>query len=182
MTAPSSIEIEIHTRESCIVTLRGEHAAASREGVTLALALARDYTRVIVDLTPCTSIDATVLTALLASAGRMQAARGALEVVAPRRAYAMRRALWLAGVLPRVRTHTTRSEAIAAITAAEERLRPRNRPVSLRAVIAEIEHINGKAEPPRATPAARPRRSTVLRARVEDSVLDADDVRRRRAA
>jgi hypothetical protein len=42
VTAPSNIEIEIHTPESCILTLHGEHDSASREGLTLALTLARN--------------------------------------------------------------------------------------------------------------------------------------------
>ena len=157
MPSASSVRrSEIHTRESSSVTLHGEHDAASSEGVSLALALARGYTHVIVDLTPCTFLDGTIINALLTSAGRMRAADGALELVAPNGATAVRRTLGFAGVLSLLPAHASRSEAIAAITTAA-RVRAHNRPVSLHAVNAEIEHLNSKTEASRSTRAGKAR-------------------------
>ena len=98
MAAQSSIEIEIHSPTSCIVTLHGEHDMASREAVTMALALTRDYSRVLVDLTTCTFIDATVTNALLAAAARLQDGRS-LELVVPAASHPVRRLLSVAGFL-----------------------------------------------------------------------------------
>ncbi len=181
MTTPSSVEIEIHTRESCIVTLHGEHDAASSEGVTLALALARSYTHVIVDLTPCTFLDGRIINALLNCASGMRSADGALELVAPNGATAVRRTLGFAGVLDLLPAHATRSEAIAAITTAA-RVRAHSRPVNLRAVNAEIDYLNSQTEASRSTRSGKPRGLTVVRAHVEDPVGDSNAARRRRAA
>ena len=181
MTSVSSVEIEIHTRESCIVTLHGEHDAASSEEVTLALALARGHTHVIVDLTPCTFLDGTIINALLTSAAHMRVTDGALELVAPHGATAVRRTLGFAGVLTLLPAHASRSEAIAAITAAA-RVRAHSRTVSLCAVSAEIDHLNSKTEAARATRPGTSRGLTVVRAHVEDSVVDPDEARRRRGA
>ena len=180
MTPASSIEIEIHTRESCIVTLHGEHDAASSESVRLALGLASGYNHMIVDLTPCTFLDGTIINALVASARHMRAADGALELVAPIGVATVHRTLGLAGVLPLLPIHASRSDGIAAIATAE-RVRAHGRPVSLLAVRAEIDHLSSKTEASRSARAAKPRALTVVRAHVEDSAAESDEARRRAA-
>lgn len=170
MPRPSSIGIEIHTPASCVVTLYGEHDAAGRDGVTLALALARDYTYLLVDLTPCTFLDGTVINALLATATRMRAGGASLEL-AMSRTQTIRRTLEFSGVLELLPLHETRSAGIAAISAAE-RLAAHPRPVSLRAARAEIDHFHDRTEKARARTSAATRSVTVVRAQVADSQIE----------
>jgi anti-anti-sigma factor len=171
----------MQTREACIVTLHGEHDVATSEGVALALALARDYAHVLVDLTPCTFLDGAVINALLVGARRMRAAEGALELIAPSDVRGVRRTLALAGVLPLLPIHATRSEGLIAITTAE-RVRAHDRPLSFRAVSAEIDHLEGEPPASRTLRATKLRGHTVLRAQVEESALESDEAVRRRSA
>jgi anti-anti-sigma factor len=174
-----SIEIEIHTRASCVVTLYGEHDRATSDGVTLALALARDYTHLLVDLTPCTFLDGSVINALLSTAKRMRAGGASLELaVGPR--HVVRRTLELAGVLPLLPMHASRAVGIAAIATAET-LANHTRPQKLRALSMEIDDL-GATTQDRKHPAAKMRGVTVLRARVADATSDALESDERRAA
>jgi anti-anti-sigma factor len=179
--APSTIDIEIHTPESCILTLIGEHDSASSEGLTLALVLARDYAHVLVDLTRCTFLDATILGALLTAGQRMRAADKALELIIPPRADGVYRTLELARVLPLLPIHATRSEGVGAVATAA-RLRTHGEPLRLRAVSAEIDQLSEKPEISRAIHAAKMRGRTIVRARVEVAAIEADDAGRHRAA
>jgi anti-anti-sigma factor len=119
VAAQASVEIEIHSQSVCIVTLRGEHDAASSEAVTLALAAARGYDNILVDLAQCTFIDSTLITALLVSARRAQQVAGALELVLPNESNAVRRTLEIANVQMILPFHATRVAAIAAVTASD---------------------------------------------------------------
>jgi anti-anti-sigma factor len=176
----SSIEIEVHSRESCVITLHGEHDAATSDGVTLALALARDYACLLVDLTPCTFLDGTVINALLHTA-KDRRAGGARLAVAVRRPSVAQRTLELCGALTLIPAHESRAAGIEALAQAE-RAAGHARPVSLRAVTAEIDHFNARngARPKR--PLSKRRGMTVLRAQVTDSTSDALERERRRAA
>ena len=147
----------------------------------MALVLARRYAHVLVDLTHCTFLDARIVGALLAAAARMRATDGALELIAPRRVDGIYRTLALAGVLPLLPIHATRSDGLAAVTTAA-RVRAHDRPVSLRAVSAEIDHLQSEPAISRTIHAAKMRGSTVLRARIEDAAIEADDTQRPRAA
>ena len=169
MAAQSSIEIEIHSPTSFIVTLHGEHDMASREAVTMALALTRDYTRVLVDLTTCTFIDATVTNALLAAAARPQDGRS-LELIVPAGAHPVRRLLSIAGILTGLRLHPTRAHGLATDDATERQSAP---PAGdLRMVPGSVaKRARGIGGQPWKRPAGARRGVTVLRAHVTD---DAD--------
>jgi anti-anti-sigma factor len=171
VAAHYSIEIEIHAPESCIVTLHGEHDSASSEGLTLALVLARRYEHVLVDLTPCTFLDARIVGAVLEAAARMRSAGGALELIVPTRVDGVYRTLALTGVLPLLPIHATRSDGIGAIATAA-RLRAHARPVSLRAVVSELEHFSARPAAARERPVAKTRGITVLRAHVADTTSE----------
>jgi anti-anti-sigma factor len=94
----NSVEIRIHSAAACIVTLRGEHDVNSRETVTLALAAARAYSNILVDLAACTFIDSSIITTLLEAAKRARQADGALELVVPTESNAVRRTLEISNV------------------------------------------------------------------------------------
>jgi anti-anti-sigma regulatory factor len=183
VAAPSSIEIEIQAPSSCLVTLHGEHDMSSREAVTMALALARTYSNVLVDLTPCTFIDTTVTNAVLVAAGQLRQSDRSLELIVPADAVATRRVLGLTGVLPVVPLHDTRAAALAAVASAE-RVRAHRRKLDLRTLSARIEELSIKSKAGRAPHVAKPRPgTTVLRAKVaETDITDAEAEARRRAA
>jgi anti-anti-sigma regulatory factor len=79
--------IDIHApdrdtdRFDAVVALRGEHDLLTREGVRVALASVRG--RVLVDLTACTFLDATIIGVLLARARRLDRIGSGLEVLLP---------------------------------------------------------------------------------------------------
>ena len=108
MPAQANIEIQIHSSNICIVTLRGEHDAASSEAVTLALAAARHYGNILVDLGECTFVDSSLISALLLAAKRARQLGGALELVVPVEANAVRRTLEIANVQMLLPFHATR--------------------------------------------------------------------------
>ena len=167
MAAQSSIEIEIHSPTSCIVTLHGEHDVASREAVTMALALTRDYTSVLVDLTACTFIDATVTKTLLAAAARLRQGERSLELIVPTGSHPIRRLLSVAGILPVVPLHATRARGLAALDSAERELADRSAR-DLRAAAPRTVRLSS-TEASRSARLVKARRgTTVLRAYVAD--------------
>jgi anti-anti-sigma factor len=117
MTASSSIELAIHSHAVAVVTLRGEYDLASAERLGAALDAAESRPAVLVDLSACTFVDSSVITALLRAAGRARARDGTLELVVPT-AGLVRRALELAGVRAILPLHETQRAALAAIEAA----------------------------------------------------------------
>ena len=114
MAAQPTTEIEIHSATICIVTLRGEHDAASSEAITLALTLARSYTNVLVDLAGCSFIDSSVIGVLLAAETRAGEQGGRLALVVPIESTPVRRTLEIANVQGRLPFHAARADGIAS--------------------------------------------------------------------
>jgi anti-sigma B factor antagonist len=109
---PSGIEIGAHSPAISTVTLRGEHDLHSWSEVTLALANASQRRGVVVDLTACTFLDSSMLTALLVAAKQLRTRGGALAVVIPREAE-IRRIFEVMNVDAVLAIHETRAAAIA---------------------------------------------------------------------
>ena len=116
MRAPTSIDVETSSPPS-LVTLRGEHDVGSWTDVAFALAAAGAQSTVLVDLSECTFMDSTVITALLVAAKQLHARDGALEVFIPADAVAIRRTLELMNVDAMLSTHETREAAVASLAA-----------------------------------------------------------------
>jgi anti-anti-sigma factor len=170
VAAQSSIEIEVYSRATCIVTLRREHDMASRLGVEQALALAATHRYTIVDLSRCTFMDAAVMGTLLRAASAARHADGALELVVPPSAANIRRLLELTGVPVILPYHSTRVEAIASVESAARLHAYTPRAHGLRRVCARIEHLQAKTEASKARRNANISGITVVRARVEPAV------------
>jgi anti-anti-sigma regulatory factor len=166
--ARARTEIQIQSPTACILTLHGEHDLASRPGLTVALAVARGYVHVLVDLTHCTFGDASLVSTLLVASKRLRARDGALELVVPPSAYPVRRVLELAGAHTRLPIHETRAEGIASMSSAET-LRAHPRRGRLRLVSARIDHLHSKTEAARHTHDAKARGFTVVRAEIADA-------------
>ncbi len=156
MAAHNCVEIKIHSAAACIVTLRGEHDVSSREAVSLALAAARGYPRVLVDLTGCTFIDSSVITSLLLASKRTHQAGGTLELVVPSEANAVRRTLEIANIQMIMPFHETPEAGLASLAAAVLRA-PHGEPAAA-SLAARVEDV-----PPRTRAGV-----TILRAQVAD--------------
>jgi anti-anti-sigma factor len=167
VAAQASIEIEVYSQATCVVTLRREHDMASRLGVEQALALAATHRYTIADLSRCTFMDAAVMGVLLRAASAARHADGALELVVPPSAGNIRRLLELTGIPAILPFHSTRIEAIASVESAARLRTHKPRSQSLRRVCARIEHLQAKTEASRARSIARMGSVTVIRARVE---------------
>ena len=149
MVAQPTTEIEIHSPTACIVTLRGEHDAASSEAITLAVTLARSYTNVLVDLGSCSFVDSTVIGVLLAAAKRAREHGGALELVVPVEMTPVRRTLEIANVQGRLPFHATRADGIATFAARRRSTSDRGDVTIVRARIAgdaPLEHASAEEE------------------------------------
>jgi anti-sigma B factor antagonist len=153
-------EIEIHAPTTCIVTLRGEHDASSSEAVSMALTLARSYANVLVDLGGCQFVDSSVINALLLASKRAHEHGGAVALVVPTAATAVRRTLEIANVQMVMPFHATRAEAIESIAGLLGES-PRSAPLTIPEAGAQAEFVRRRT---------RARSDvTVLRARVTDA-------------
>jgi hypothetical protein len=144
----------------------------------MALALARNYTSVLVDLTTCTFIDTTVTNAVIAAASRLRQVDHSLELIVPTGSHAVRRVLRLAGVLPLVPLHTTRAAGLAAIASAEL-LGAHRRKLDMRILSAAIDRLAAITDATRAQRVAKIRDgTTVLRAHVNETAQSETETRR----
>jgi anti-anti-sigma factor len=169
VAAQSRIEIEIYTPMSCIVTLQGDHDVTSSEAFTMALALARNYTSVLVDLSTCTSIDTAITRAVVAAAAQLRESDHSLELILPPDSHAVRRVLRLSGVLSLIPLHASRAAGLAAIGLAEL-LGAQQRKLDLRTLSTAIDRLASMTEAIRARPVAGIREgTTVVRARVVET-------------
>jgi anti-anti-sigma regulatory factor len=167
MAVQPSIEIEIYSAATCMVTLRRDHDLASRLGVEQALALAATHRYTLVDLSYCTFLDAAVMGALLRAASVARHAEGALELIVPASSLSVRRLLELTGAPAILPFHSTRAEAIASVESAARLRAHRPRTTGLRRVRARIQRLEAQTEASRARRMAGLSNVTVLRARVE---------------
>jgi anti-anti-sigma factor len=115
---PEPIEIAAHSPALAIVTLRGEHDLGSWSEITLALANASECPGVLVDLSECTFLDSSMLTALLVTAKQLRLRGGALEVVIPTGTQ-VRRIFEVMNVQTLLALHESRDAGIAAIVAGQ---------------------------------------------------------------
>jgi anti-anti-sigma factor len=168
VAAHAKIEIQIHSPNACIVTLRGEHDASSSEAVTLALAAARNYGNILIDLGECTFVDSSLISALLVAAQRARELGGALALALPAEADAVRRTLEIANIQMILPFHATREAGLASIEASKPAQRARSELCSLS---AKIDQMQTRAELKRTT--AKRAGSLILRAQV---VVDSVDV------
>ncbi len=160
MAAQPTTEIEIHSPTVCIVTLRGEHDASTSEAVTMALALARGYTHVLVDLAGCQFVDSSLINALLLASKRARERGGAVVLVVPTETTPVRRTLEIANVQMVLPFHATRDDALEAIDSAGFQV-PAPTALAIPRAEAQAEFVRRRTK-------ARTE-VTVLRARVTDT-------------
>jgi anti-anti-sigma factor len=112
-----TIQVEIHSAATAIVSLSGEHDLESQSRVTAALTAARVCPTVLADLSGCTFADSSVIAALLRAARQLAELGGALELVVGPEARAIRRTLEMMGVAAIVPVHDSRTAAFAGLAA-----------------------------------------------------------------
>lgn len=142
-----SIEVEGHTRDTAIVTLRGEHDISTKPAIGQALDAACLRTNVVVDLSECTFVDSSVVSELLRTARRLHQLDGLLALAVPSGARTVRRALEVMGVHPIVPVHETRAAAVGSLERAP--IAPQERPghgsaLSLRATSEVVEESTAR--------------------------------------
>jgi anti-anti-sigma factor len=169
MAPPAAIEIDTESPAACIVTLRGDHDLSTRAGVATALAIASGHLDVLVDLSECTFIEASVIGELLLAARRLRERDGALDLVVRSDAHALRRTLQIASVHRTLPYHTTRAAGIASVESASRLRALRHARQDLRVVSAKIDRYHAKIEISRSQRTAKGPRTTVIRAQIADS-------------
>jgi anti-anti-sigma factor len=161
------IEIQIYSRATCAVLLRGEHDVSSGLGATLEMAIGSGYRNVLVDLSECTFIASSLNSALLTAARLVRERDGALELVVPADAPVVRRMLAMTTVQTVIPFHATRAAGMASVTSAEQLAGHREERARLRAVSAKIDLLQSRTESSRALQAARRDEGvTVVRAQI----------------
>jgi anti-anti-sigma factor len=113
--APAPVEVAFHRLGVAIVTVRGAHDASRSQAFSEALAGAGPQLNVLVDLSECTSVDSSVIAALVARAGDLKARGGGLALIIPPKAVAVQRVAKLAGLAELLPIHATRGAAIASV-------------------------------------------------------------------
>ena len=90
-----SVAVTTHNAQTALVTLVGEHDLSTKPSLLVALARASEQPNVIVDLSPCTFVDSSVLSALVALHG---IGISRVSLVVPETQRIVRRTFELAGM------------------------------------------------------------------------------------
>jgi anti-anti-sigma factor len=80
---PASIEVRMLASDTMLVQLSGEHDATTHSRLADAFVAVRHQANVIVDLTPCSSIDSSILTMLLRAHDALMRDQRRLAVALP---------------------------------------------------------------------------------------------------
>jgi anti-anti-sigma regulatory factor len=107
------IEVEIHSTDTAIISLHGEHDLETSQLLEAALAATSCRPCVIVDLSPCTFADTTVVNVIMRAVRMHCDAGGQLLLVAPAAHTPARRALELMGIDQIHVMHGSSSAALA---------------------------------------------------------------------
>ena len=97
-----------------IVTLEGEHDLSTRELLTEALQEAAAHSNVLVDLSPCTFMDSTVINVLISTAQSVRAGGERLALVIPPEQRRVARVAEMTGLDKLLAVYETREAALAA--------------------------------------------------------------------
>jgi anti-anti-sigma factor len=120
MPGEATIEFEVYCHTTAIVVLGGEHDLSSAPELARVLAEAADRRDLLVDLSACTFMDSSIISALLHASGRLHK-RGSLFtlVIPPGRHDALRNLFELMDIQKLLPTHATRAAAIEYLERAQ---------------------------------------------------------------
>ena len=125
MHPQGSIEVEVCTSSTTVVTLRGEHDLNTRPELAVALAVASRSSDVAVDLSDASFIDSSVVNVLLTAAAKLRAEDGALELILPPGAHPLGKLFRLMCLPTLVPVHGSREDALASLAARRAQPSPR---------------------------------------------------------
>lgn len=107
--------VELHeiSPQTMIVRLHGEHDLFTKKRLTTALAQACAAPHLIVDLTPCTFLESSIICALVGARDAREYGDATVGLVLPPRGGIARRALEMARVSEYLEVHETIADALA---------------------------------------------------------------------
>jgi anti-anti-sigma factor len=108
-------KVEFASKRTAVVALVGEHDLDSRSALRATLAYATESRNLLIDLTRCTFIDSAVISLLLATQRRLEAAQGRCELIVPTQSGYVNRLFEITGIATLFSIHTSRSAALAGI-------------------------------------------------------------------
>jgi anti-anti-sigma factor len=103
--------LQVISQQTTVTTLSGEHDISTMHLLVEALVRAGERPNVIVDLTPCSFLDSSIL-GVLFTASRDQQAGGRFELVLPVRESGVNRAIDLTGVRDVMPVHESLADAL----------------------------------------------------------------------
>ena len=124
MRPQGTIEVEVCTSSTTVVTLRCEHDLNTQPELAVALAVAGRSSDVAVDLTDASFIDSSVINVLLTAAAKLRPADGMLELILPPGAHPLGKLFRLMSIPALVPVHESREEALASLAARREQPSP----------------------------------------------------------
>ena len=108
-------KVEFASKRTAVVALVGEHDLDSRSALRATLAYATESRNLLIDLTRCTFIDSAVISLLLATQRRLEAAQGRCELIVPPQGGYVNRLFEITGIATLFSVHTSCSAALAGI-------------------------------------------------------------------
>jgi anti-anti-sigma factor len=110
-----TVKVEFASNRTAVVALIGEHDLDSRSALRATFAYATESRNLLIDLTRCTFVDSAVISLLLATQRRLEAARGRCELIVPSQPGYVTRLFEVTGIATLFSVHTSRSTALAGI-------------------------------------------------------------------
>ena len=110
-----TVRVEFASKRTVVVALIGEHDLDSRSALRATLAYATESRNLLVDLTACTFIDSAVISLLLATQRRLEAAGRRAELIVPPHPGYVTRLFEVTGIASVFSVHSARSTALASI-------------------------------------------------------------------
>jgi anti-anti-sigma factor len=110
-----TVKVEFASNRTAVVAMIGEHDLDSRSALRATFAYATESRNLLVDLTRCTFVDSAVISLLLATQRRLEAAQGRCELIVPSQSGYVTRLFEVTGITTLFSVHTSRSAALAGI-------------------------------------------------------------------
>jgi anti-anti-sigma factor len=108
-------ELRVVSELTSVTTLSGEHDLVTKHLLLEALAQAEAYPNVVVDLTPCSFLDSSILGVFFAARDAQRPGRETLALVLPERDDAVNTAINLTGVRELIPVYETLDDALRSL-------------------------------------------------------------------
>jgi anti-anti-sigma factor len=112
----NSADLRVISELTAVTTLSGEHELVTKHLLLEALAQAAPCPNVVIDLTPCSFLDSSILGVFFATHNAQRPGRERLALVLPERSDAVNTAIDLTGVRELVPVHETLDDALRSLS------------------------------------------------------------------